>query len=155
MKHFWLFLLACSSAVSAEVQPFISGSLQTIVKEYAGRPFILSLWSANCTHCPAELKTLGQLKKRYPKLNLVLVSTDSPEQSDALAEMAEGFGLGKIPQWVFADPQGERLRFEIDKQWYGELPRTYFFDRQHRATGISGVVEVSQLERWAKENSRK
>ena len=39
------------------------------------------------------------------------------------------YGLGKVEQWVFADPMPERLRFEIDRRWYGELPRTHFYDR--------------------------
>ena len=155
MKFIWIALFAISSSAFAEVVPFTTGSLNTISNSLTGEPFILSLWSATCTHCPKELKSLGELKKRYPKLKLVLVATDSPAESTALAEMAKSYGLGDTAQWVFADEQSERLRFEIDKQWYGELPRTYFFDRQHRAQGISGVVEVAYLNRWAKENSKK
>ena len=41
-----------SPACAAEPQPFTADSLAAIKAKYAGRPFILSLWSVNwCGHC--------------------------------------------------------------------------------------------------------
>jgi hypothetical protein len=28
----------------------------------------------------------------------------------------------------------------IDPHWYGEIPRTYFFDKAHSRVGISGLI---------------
>lgn len=146
-----LLLTLASSLVRAEIRPFVSGSLQQIQAERAGKAFILSLWSATCTHCPAELKALGELARKHPGLDIVLVAADTPAQMPQLEKLAVSYGLGKQAQWVFADQQAEKLRFEIDRRWYGELPRTYFYDAQHRRQGSSGVIPAERLEQWAAE----
>ena len=149
MKFLALLLALITGIAQAEVRPFTPGSMQKIQGERAGKPFILTLWSATCTHCPAELKALGELKRKYPNIDIVLLAADTPDEIPQLAKLAEGYGLGKQAQWVFADPQPEKLRFEIDRRWYGELPRTYFFDGEHRREAVSGLVPAERLERWA------
>lgn len=143
--------LLASLPVQAEIRQFVPGSLAAIEAGRVGKPFIATFWSADCTHCPGELKALGELRRRYPALDIVLVATDTPGAAPDLARLAESYGLGRQEQWVFADSQPERLRFEIDRRWYGELPRTYFYDRQHRRQGRSGVIPAGQLEIWAAE----
>ena len=151
-----LFALLLPAVAQAEarpqLRPFVGGSLEQIQAERAGKPFILALWSATCTHCPAELKALGQLLKRTPGLEVVLVATDTPAESPQLTRLAAEYGLGRQAQWVFADEQPERLRFQIDRRWYGELPRTYLYDGQHRREAYSGLIPAAQLERWLAAN---
>lgn len=147
--------MTCSAQAGNEgPRPFVSGSLSKIVAERQGKPFILALWSITCTHCPDELKTLGRLKAKNPKLDIVLVAADSPEDASHAVEMARSHGLAKVPQWVFADEMPERLRYEIDRNWHGELPRTYFYDRRHSVVAVSGLVPSQLLEQWARENAR-
>lgn len=152
MKYLLLMLALLCGQAQAEIQPFVSGSLKQIQDERAGRPFILTLWSASCTHCPEELRMLGQLVKKYPTTDIVLISTDTPAESEELARLAQSYGLANKKQWVFADAQPEKLRFEIDRRWYGELPRTYFFDARHRREASSGLIPLQRLERWIKEH---
>lgn len=152
-----LVCLAMSSAAQAgnnEPRPFVSGSLAKIVAERQGKPFVLALWSINCTHCPEELKVLGKLKAANPKFEVVLVAADAAEDAPHAAEMARAYGLASAPQWIFSDDVPERLRFEIDRTWHGELPRTYFYDRQHVVESVSGLVPKQRLEQWIKENAR-
>lgn len=158
MKRFSLlaacaFLLA-AAPLHAEVRPFESGSVARIRAQHEGRPFILSFWSLDCVHCPKELKALGELKRRHPKVEIVLVSTDTPADADALADFAARQGLAASEQWVFAAPQPQRLRFEVDPRWWGELPRTYFYDAAHRVEATSGIVSGERLARWATEQAR-
>lgn len=151
-----LFLVAVAPAVSAAdaVRPFVAGSLAKIVAARQGQPFVLAFWSVNCTHCPLELKALGELRKRNPKLDIVLVAADSPDEAPLTAQLAARYGLGKVEQWIFADEMPERLRFEIDRRWHGELPRTHFYDREHRVDAVSGVVSQPYLAAWAKASVR-
>ena len=136
----------------AEVRPFVAGSLAQIQSVRHGKPFVLAFWSIGCTYCPSELKTLGGLKRRHPRLDIVLVATDSLETADQTAQLARSYGLGKVEQWAFADPMPERLRFEIDRRWYGELPRTHLYDRSHKVEAVSGIVPEERLQRWIREN---
>lgn len=152
MKRLVLLLALLAGLAEAEVRPFGPGSLQQIQAERSGKPFILALWSATCTHCPSELKALGELSRQHPGLDIVLVAADTPTDTPQLEKLAADYGLGRQAQWVFADAQPEKLRFAIDRRWYGELPRTYFFDAQHRREAGSGVMPVERLERWVREH---
>ena len=142
------------NAQAAAPQPFVVGSLQEILAQHAGKPVIVAFWSVGCTHCPAELKTLGALKRRHPGLNVVLVAADTPEDCPETQRLAARYGLGKVPQWVFADPIPERLRMDIDRRWYGELPRTHFYDAAHRLEAFAGVVPEARLRDWIAANVR-
>lgn len=152
MKRLLLLLCLLAAQAAAEVRPFETGSLARIEAERAGKPFILALWSVTCEHCPGELRALGELARRHPGLEIVLVAADSPAEVPQLEKLAAGYGLRRQSQWVFAEPQPERLRFEIDRRWYGELPRTYFYDAAHRREARSGVVPPERLEQWATEH---
>lgn len=151
-----VLLLAASAGTafaSEGVRPFVAGSYAQILAERQGRPFIVALWSAECTHCPAELKTLARLKRSHPTLDIVLVATDDIADAARTRALAEQFGHARAPQWIFADLP-ERLRFEIDRRWYGELPRTLFFDREHKVEAVSGLVPEERLQRWVQTNVR-
>lgn len=150
-----LLLAACfwiPLAAAQDMKSFVRGSQQAILSAHHGKPFILALWSVDCSHCRDDLMLLGRLAKKYPKLDVVLVSTDTPEQKQALAQTLQRYRLGRAESWVFADSFAERLRYEIDPQWYGELPRTYFFGAQEKTEAISGRLEPEQVERWIREN---
>lgn len=129
-------------------EPFVRGSYQAIAAEHQGRPFVLVLWSLDCVYCRHDLAMLGRLKVEYPALELVVVATDTPERRDEIPEVLERLQLGDEPSWIFADSFVERLRFEIDPQWFGELPRTYFFDGDGNRIGVSGKLNEQAVEEW-------
>lgn len=150
-----LILSSAAHAGAGQLNVFAPGSKAGIVAERQGRPFILVFWSTGCTHCPSELKSLSALKRRHPALDVVLVSTDAQDEAARAAEMAAGYHLAAVQQWIFSDQAvPERLRFEIDPKWYGELPRTYLFDRNQRTEAVSGLIPAERLARWVKENVR-
>lgn len=159
IKWYWVLLLALSANcahAAPETQPLLRGSYQKIIAAHAGKPFIVALWSLSCTHCGADLEIFGRLAKKYAAFNLVLISTDTPGQEAIIARTLQRYDLGlngqkrpgKIESWVFADTYTERLHFEADAQWYGELPRTYFHAAEGKAVAISGVLNEAQTERW-------
>lgn len=153
MRLFSLLVLTLAACLAqAEVRPFEVGSHAQIRTVREGRPFILSFWSIDCAHCPKELRTLGELKKRHPGIDIVLVSTDPLAETAMLANFAARQGLGQAEQWVFADPQPQKLRFEIDKRWWGELPRTYLFDADHKVVAFSGLMAEDALAGWVERN---
>jgi thiol-disulfide isomerase/thioredoxin len=131
------------------------GSYQKIIAAHKGRPFIVALWSVNCSHCGKDLEIFSRLSKKYANFSLVLISTDTPDQEVAISAGLQRYKLGQggqanVESWVYADSYIERLNYEIDSKWYGELPRTYFFDAQGHAKGVSGVLDETETERWVK-----
>lgn len=144
-------LLCLSSACSSAAQitkHFVRGSYQEIVSARAGKPFIVSLWSLDCTYCRDDMVLFGKLSKKYPDLDLVLISTDTSEQTKEIARTLQKYPLKKAESWVFADSFAERLRYEVDTQWYGELPRTYFYDAQGHVLALSGKLDYVKIEQW-------
>ena len=146
-----LFFVPQPTSAAQEVRPFIRGSYQQIVASRQGKPFILNFWSLSCGYCKVELDMLKKLARKYPKLDLALVSTDTPEEEDQVSATLAKYSLGKAEAWVFADSYTERLRFEVDKKWQGELPRTYFFSSKGDVTAVSGKVAQKEVEQWIKE----
>lgn len=147
-------LLSLQSVAAQELKPFVRGSQQEIVAARAGKPFIVAFWSVNCTYCGAELAMFGKLLKKYPALDLVLVSTDAPADGKEIAAVLEKHALGRAEAWVFADSHADRLRFEVDPEWYGELPRTYLHGVHKEVRAISGKLEQPDVERWLTRQQR-
>lgn len=146
-----LALLAANppaAQAAQETRPLLRGDYRQIVEAHAGKPFIVAFWSVNCTYCGAELAMFGKLLKKYRGLDLVLISTDVPEDDVAIAATLNRYSLGRAESWVFADSPVERLRFEVDPEWYGELPRTYFFVPQGGRKTSSGKLEQAEVEGW-------
>ncbi|WP_324780716.1 thioredoxin domain-containing protein [Thiobacillus sedimenti] len=145
--------LACSGVARAgEPAPFTADSLERIEARYAGRPFILSLWSVNeCSYCIAELTLFGKFARTHRGLPLVLVAADSPAYVPAMRQTLERLGLAGVDAWVFDDPIPERLRHAIDPAWYGELPRTYLYDARHRRQAVVGELGERRLRAWLRE----
>ncbi len=144
-----LMCLSSTCSVAEQITKyFVRGSYQEIVSARAGKPFIVSLWSLDCTYCFDDMVLFGKLSKKYHDLDLVLISTDTKEQIKEIAHTLQKYPLKKAESWVFADSFVERLRYEVDTQWYGELPRTYFYDAQGHASALSGKLDYAQIERW-------
>lgn len=151
----FLVCLGAWPVFAAEPARFDSGSLAKIQARYAGKPFILSMWSVNwCGHCIDELTMLGKLSKSEKKLPLVLVAVDSPEDAEAIRKTLHTLGLSHAESWVFDDPIPERLRAAIDPTWQGELPRSYLYDKAHRRQAVVGELDKARLKAWLKQPGR-
>lgn len=145
-------ILSCAPAQAwsaQEIKPFVRGSYQKIVSARQGKPFIVNFWSLTCSYCMVELEILGKLARKHPGLDLVMVSTDTPEDKELVSATLRKFSLDRTEAWVFADDYTERLRYGVDRKWQGELPRTYFFGAgSNEAIAVSGKVEQEDVEQW-------
>lgn len=158
MRRF-VALLLCLAALSLtptlaaqEIKPFVRGSYQQIVAARQGKAFVVSFWSLTCGYCMTEMTMLKKLVKKYPGLDLVLISTDTLEERQSVGAALKNYSLNNMEAWVFADSYAERLRFEVDRTWQGELPRTYLYGAKGDLKAVSGKLERADMERWIKIN---
>lgn len=136
-------------AHAADPQPFERGSWSKLTAAHEGQPTIVHLWGLTCAPCLVELPHWARLQKERPDMRLVLVAADPVPQPPARVEdMLTRTGLGKTESWSFADRFNERLRYEIDPSWSGELPRTLMIDRQGKVTTLSGVADLADVKAW-------
>lgn len=143
-----LALLALAPAANAAgFRPFASGSFAKLVAARDEKPFLLVLWSVTCVPCRQEFELLAELRKAHPGLPLVLVSTDDIADQAIAAKVLTKYGLQREESWIF-DGEAQRLRYEIDPAWYGEMPRAYFYDAAHRREAVSGSLDRARIEDW-------
>ena len=145
-------LMIASLTVSAEInlQPFVSGSFSQILKQHQGKKFALIFWSIDCPSCYKELEMLSDVIKNNDELDIVLVSTDIEEDESDVKNVLEKYQLEKIQLWLFSSDSSEQLRYEIDKHWYGELPRSYIYHGLEKKQAISGVLTKEKLIKFIK-----
>ena len=122
------------------LKEFTSGSYQQILASNANQPFMLVVWSITCASCLKDMALLSSIHKKRPELKMIMLATDDISETGQIQSILENSQLSGIENWVYADENTQKLQFEIDPKWYGEMPRTYFFDKTHQREGISGVL---------------
>jgi thiol-disulfide isomerase/thioredoxin len=152
-KHFpsvlVILLAALNSPAQAEqpaLKPFATGSYRQILAGNANQPFMLVVWSITCSSCLKEMPLLSRIHKKRPELKIIMLAADDISETNQVQPILEKNQLSGIENWVYADENTQKLQFEIDPKWYGELPRTYFFDKAHQREGISGVLSEADYE---------
>lgn len=143
-----MLLFISSAALAVDFLPFKADSRARIEQAYVGNPLILAFWSVDCAYCADDLKMLGDIVRQHPEITLVTVTTDSQEMAASADRVLNSIDLPLHKRWQFAESDTERLRYNIDKKWYGELPRTYFYDAQHKVKAVSGKPDPQWLEGW-------
>ena len=108
------------------------------------------IWSTDCPPCLAELQLVGEIKKENPKLNLAIISTNGIEEKAELDKILNRSSLTSVPSWAFSSKNSQQLKHSIDPRWYGEMPRSYFYDNQHKRKGYSGQLTRTRVISWMK-----
>jgi hypothetical protein len=65
--------------------------------------------------------------------------------------MLQGAALSSAENWMFSDGFAERLRYEVDPAWQGDIPRTILVSRNGDIATIEGSAELSALQKWSDE----
>jgi thiol-disulfide isomerase/thioredoxin len=137
------------AATEAELHPFKRGSWQDVRRAHAGQPIVVHFWGLTCGPCRVEMPKWGRLLQERPDLRLVVIDADLiPNAAGLVSEMLVKTGLAGAENWIFADDFVERLRFEIDPRWRGEIPMTLLIARDGKTTTIEGVADPAQVRAW-------
>jgi thiol-disulfide isomerase/thioredoxin len=140
-------LLAATTAVAGELRVFDVGSMRAIEQEHAGAPFIVAVWATDCPPCRRELALLSNFSADHPDVPVVLIATDPPDNAETVARILESFALPAAEAWHFGDAGAERLRYTIDPDWRGEMPRSYLYDGDGNRLGVSGPISEQLLQK--------
>jgi thiol-disulfide isomerase/thioredoxin len=132
-----------------EVKPFVRGTWKSILAAHAGQPTIAHFWGATCGPCRTEMPRWSRLLQEKPGIHLVVIHADLvPNEADAVSAMLAQTGLAAAENWMFTDGFVERLRYEIDPQWHGEIPRTLLIARDGSITSIEGQADLEVIKAW-------
>ena len=150
LKILLIFLFFSSFSFAYEFMPFDMNTRKVIEKRYIDQPLIISFWSIDCPYCIDDLKKLGKALSKNTNVKLITVCVDGKESAKKAERILSQANLPKHEQYQYAEVDEDRLRYNIDPAWYGELPRTYFYDAAHQVTPLSGKISNSFLDKWFK-----
>jgi thiol-disulfide isomerase/thioredoxin len=147
---FIVMLLASAPASDgqSELRPFGQGSWASLLRSHAGRPTLVHFWGVTCGPCKEELPFLGEFMRDHPDADMVTISADLvPDLPGATKAMLQKSGLSAAENWIFSEGFVERLRFEIDPTWQGDIPRTVLIARDGTITTIEGS-DMAEIGKW-------
>jgi thiol-disulfide isomerase/thioredoxin len=146
-----LFSFLIFSSVSAselEIKAFIKGSFEQIKQAHKDHPYVISFWSETCGYCMKELALLGKLLKSTPNVTLVSITTDPFLEPQTINRILSQKNLQQVEKWVFSDHNAAPLYYDVDQNWHGELPFTYFFDKNNQMLKHMGTINKKELTDW-------
>ena len=136
------------------IEPYERGTMAAIRAAHANRPLVVHFWSITCAPCLTEMPRLATIAHEQKDFDLVLVAADPITQRDRIATRLDRFGFGSATTFAFADAFEERLRFEADRRWRGELPFTIMISPSGTIETAIGELEVTTLAAWIASNSQ-
>ena len=150
MRRALLAALLVGTSVSAgELRPFVKGSWTTLRQAHQGRPLIVHFWGLTCAPCLGELPQWGALMKEGPRASVVFVAADPiPVEQARVEERIASAGLQSAEHWIFSSPFVDPLRYEVNREWAGELPMTLLIGRDGRITTVLGVADLEKVRKW-------
>jgi thiol-disulfide isomerase/thioredoxin len=148
-------LFVALASEPTKLKSFERGSWQKLLRSHAGHPTLVHFWGVTCGPCKVELPELGEFMKQNPTVEVVTIDADLVPNSDAPAmSMLKDAGLSSAENWIFGDGFAERLRYEIDPAWQGDIPRTILISGSGTIVNIEGSAEPAALRKWSDEQAK-
>jgi thiol-disulfide isomerase/thioredoxin len=145
-----VLMLISFPVLASDPRPFMRGSWQELRQEHRGRPMVVHFWGLTYGPCLVELPQWGKLLRERPNVDIVMIAADPvQDEPEAVAGALSRAGCSTAESWMFADQFTERLAYEVDPQWAGELPYTLLIDSNGAAKAMLGAVNFSMLYDWA------
>jgi thiol-disulfide isomerase/thioredoxin len=141
-------LLAGGGAFAMDFKPYGRGAFGQLTKAHAGRPLIVHFWSVTCPPCLVELPQWAKIAAEKKGFDIVFVNTDSDEDRARAQARLEKVGLSSADHYGFADDFVEKLYFEADSAWRGELPFTALVAPDGGVLTVTGAVDDPIIVEW-------
>jgi thiol-disulfide isomerase/thioredoxin len=143
-------LMMSSAALAGEPRAFVDGSWKAILQAHAGHATIIHFWGLTCAPCRIEMANWGHLLDRRHDFDFVSVDTDmvpvSPSQTEAFLTKSGVPATEEV--WRFDDGFAEKLYFQVDPLWQGEIPMTVLLGKDGRIERITGSADPKSVEAW-------
>lgn len=143
----WIGLLAlgvlaafATSAYADLAERVDSGELMAKVAEARGRPVLLSFFTTWCPSCSREVDALAELRREYPRNELILLGISMDDTESALSRFLEKHEPG-YP--VHPAGRGVASSFEVSG-----VPKTIIYNHEgRRVFSTHGYVSAEELRR--------
>jgi thiol-disulfide isomerase/thioredoxin len=141
--------LSAGLGLAGPLEPFGRGSWKKILAAHGGRPLVVHFWGLSCSPCRKEMPHWGELLAGRPDAPIVMINADIvPNEIDDAQKFLQQSGLGTAENWIFEDDFVERLRYEVDPKWQGEIPLTLLIASDGTKTVIEGAAPAHVVVDW-------
>jgi len=147
--------LAASGAAAFDFKPYGRGAFAQLAKAHAGRPLVVHFWSVTCPPCLAELPQWEKIIAEKKGIDVVFVNTDGDEDRARAQARLEKVGLANADHYGFADDFVEKLYFEADSGWRGELPFTALIAPDGGVVTVTGAIDDPLIVDWLEKRAGK
>ena len=148
-----LLVSMAAPASALDFRPYARGSFAELRKAHAGRPLLVHFWSITCAPCLAELSDWARLRAEKKAVDIVFVNVDGERDRAKAGARLEMMELAGAAHYGFSDDCLDRLFFEVDPTWRGELPFTAMIDRNGHLVTAAGLLEEPAIARWLSQAS--
>ena len=118
------FGVAGMAQAAERVSVFESASAAQLSASQQGKPFVLVVWSLDCVYCKRNFEAIGKLQAKHRGLRVVTLAMDRPDALPQVQQLLKRVNLTRNA-WMFGNEPQDRLRYAVDPDWMGEMPRTY------------------------------
>jgi thiol-disulfide isomerase/thioredoxin len=139
---------AAAPAFAIEFKPYARGSFAELRKSHPGRPLIVHFWSVTCAPCLVELPEWAKIARERKDLDIVFVNADGASDRTRAESRLDKAGLKDATHYGFADEFVDRLFFEVDHYWRGELPFTALVGAEGGVVAVTGAVDDPVIAKW-------
>tara|TARA_B110000467_G_scaffold139307_1_gene138637 strand:- start:330 stop:797 length:468 start_codon:yes stop_codon:yes gene_type:complete len=141
--------IAQSASLAKDSIEFNKLHFEQVKQDKLGQKWLVLLWSVDCPPCMKELALVQKLQQKQEDLAVIMINTDTEESSEKERnDIIKHFDLVNLKSFHFTQGQETQQRYQIDPQWFGELPRSYFIDEQGTFHGKSGLIAEELLTQW-------
>ena len=141
-------MLAAAQPAGAELLPYETGQWHSLLAGGQGKPLLVHFWGFSCPPCIEELPAWADFMRAHPGLNAVFIEVDQvpEEMTRSTLTSARLIDADNRANVAYFD---EYFRYEIDPQWFGELPITLLIDANGKARKLRGTANFAAIDRWA------
>ena len=81
----------------------------------------------------------------HSQYQLTLINIDAVDEQIRVKKILQQYNLAGLDNWCFANDDEEKLRYDIDPRWFGDLPRSYFFPLEGKVKRLRGTLTSAEL----------
>jgi thiol-disulfide isomerase/thioredoxin len=119
------------SAKPITITPIDASGLKKAIGSEKGHVVVVNFWATWCIPCVQEFPTLVTIQRRYGRDGLVVFAVSADVRRDVAGKVLPFLRRqhADFPQYLQHSKDPQDFIDAFDPSWYGDLPRTFIYDR--------------------------